>query len=74
MIGAIAYAIDDTIQVDAQELEFAGWFTKEEVLKAYEVAIGPQGGFFGSTEFRIPPSFAIAHHIIKEWLLGPAAL
>ena len=47
------------------------WCSHDEVKSALETGISVQGGFWTATEFRLPPPFAIAHHISKAWLAEP---
>ena len=60
MIGCHAYADDKTIVIDETELDDARWFTREEV--AYAMTGAEDGAFIA------PPSFAVAHHLLKWWL------
>ncbi len=60
MIGFVAEATSEEIVLDPQELEFARWFTKQEV----EEALAQKG------DFRVPGPLAIAHHLILDWLRG----
>lgn len=59
MIGLILEADGENITVDAMELEAARWFTREETAAMMAGA---------NPEAFAPPSFAIAHHVIKAWL------
>jgi NAD+ diphosphatase len=59
MIGLILEADGDDITVDTSELEAARWFTREETA-AMMAGTHP--------EAFAPPSFAVAHHVIKAWL------
>lgn len=59
MIGLILEADGDDITVDTSELETARWFTREETA-AMMAGTHP--------EAFAPPSFAVAHHVIKAWL------
>ena len=61
MIGCHAYADDKTIVIDETELEDARWFTREEVAHAMT---GAEDGAFIA-----PPPFAVAHHLLKWWLV-----
>ncbi len=60
MIGCMAKAETFNITMDDLELEDARWFTREEVRRAIER--DPVSAFF------LPPSIAIAHHLILHWL------
>ncbi|MBL4838218.1 MAG: NAD(+) diphosphatase [Kordiimonadaceae bacterium] len=59
MIGAMAWVEDTALTIDAGEIAEAIWITKEEV----------RASLRGDHEKRlIPPSYAIAHNLIKAWL------
>jgi NAD+ diphosphatase len=58
MIGCWAEALSHDIQVDAQELEDARWFSRDEAAAALA----------GSGPFMCPPPLAIAHHLLKAWV------
>lgn len=60
MIGAHAQALTTEITVDRTELEDARWFSRREVA-AMLGGRHPDG-------LSTPPSMAIAHHIIREWI------
>jgi len=61
MIGCIGEAESEELQVDRAELEEARWFTLDEIRAALEGKPGP---------LSVPPPFAVAHHLIKEWARG----
>ncbi len=58
MIGCLCEALDDTIKVDAQELEMARWFSLDEARQMVN-GTHPEG-------FRAPNPYAIAHHLVRE--------
>ncbi|HWA00346.1 MAG TPA: NAD(+) diphosphatase [Caulobacterales bacterium] len=58
MIGVIAEVEHDNAKVDEHELEAVRWFTREE---ARQLIAGKH------PECWAPPSFAIAHQLIKSW-------
>jgi NAD+ diphosphatase len=58
MIGAIATVAAQEITIDAEELESARWFSREE---ARALIAGKHADAF------CPPPFAIAHQILKSW-------
>jgi NAD+ diphosphatase len=58
MIGCTAEALSTDITIDPTELEDARWFTREEI----RVALA-----HGDKPLKMPPPFAIAHHLIKLW-------
>jgi len=66
MIGCHAEALNTDIKVDKSELEGARWFEREEValmlLRRHPDGLGT------------PPPVAIAHHIIRAWVEGEAAI
>jgi NAD+ diphosphatase len=59
MVGLILEADDETITVDPSELDAARWFTRAQTAAMMAGA---------NPEAFAPPSFAIAHHVIKAWL------
>ena len=59
MIGCLARATTSAVTVDKTELEDARWFTRADILKS--LAQPGAGGVF------VPPSVAIAHHLIRFW-------
>jgi NAD+ diphosphatase len=62
MIACVAAAEGDAITLDANELEDARWFTRDEVRQA--LARDPEA-LFGA-----PPSYAIAHTLLTAWAAG----
>jgi NAD+ diphosphatase len=58
MIGAIAAVENEDITIDGHELETARWFTRDE---ARQLIAGKHADCFA------PPSFAIAHQILRSW-------
>jgi NAD+ diphosphatase len=60
MIGCHAFADDDRLQVDLNELEEARWFTRAAVAEAMAGS--------GTPAFIPPPAHAIAHHLLARWL------
>ena len=58
MIGCLAEAENNKITVDEKELAEARWFSVAEIKDAFN----------GTAEFDIPPSLAIAHHLIKAFV------
>lgn len=58
MLGAICEVEADTLKVDEEELEAARWFTREE---ARQLIARKHPDCF------CPPTFAIAHQILKTW-------
>ncbi|WP_277980756.1 NAD(+) diphosphatase [Sphingomonas phyllosphaerae] len=58
MIACVAEAADDRITLDANELEDAMWVTRDEV----RAALAGEGG-----RFIAPPSYAIAHTLLRAW-------
>ena len=57
MIACIGIADDDAITLDDNELETAGWFTRDEVRAALA----------GDGPFVAPPNYAIAHTLLTRW-------
>ncbi|MDG2533353.1 NAD(+) diphosphatase [Sphingomonas sp. HITSZ_GF] len=62
MVACIGEALNDDIRIDANELEDARWFTREEVQQA--LARDPAAPFLG------PPRYAIAHSLLTVWVEG----
>lgn len=71
MVGYIATATSMDISMDTDELEDCRWFSRAEVAGAKELvvsaALDPTGENPGGLS--IPGPYAIAHHLIKHWLL-----
>jgi NAD+ diphosphatase len=59
MVGALCTVESEALNIDLDELEFARWFTREEVARLLAGA---------HPEFFAPPPFAIAHQLLKLWL------
>ena len=62
MIGCLAEAENTEISIDEEELSDVKWFSREEIIRAFEAQ---QKG--ESHDFYLPGSIAIAHHLIKYW-------
>ena len=61
MIGCIAEAESEEIEIDPAELDDAKWFSRDALRAALA----------GKREnLRVPPPFAIAHHLIRAWVEG----
>ncbi|MCL1837865.1 MAG: NAD(+) diphosphatase [Propionibacteriaceae bacterium] len=61
MVGFNATAVNVDFEVDGDEIEYAKWFTKAELLDA--TACG---------EVLLPNKYSIAHRLISAWLEGSA--
>lgn len=61
MIGVIAQALNNDINIEDDELEDARWFSKEELK-----AVLKNGG---DDEFRVPEKLAIARHLLEYHLM-----
>ncbi|XP_066881513.1 NAD(P)H pyrophosphatase NUDT13, mitochondrial isoform X2 [Kogia breviceps] len=59
------------IQVDLRELEAAAWFSHDEVATALRKDNPYYQQQNGAFPFWLPPKFAIAHQLIKEWVEKP---
>lgn len=75
MLACVARAKTTEIEVDTAEMEDIRWFSRDEVLDAYDNAV--RYANHGShppdpTTLWIPGSYAIAHHLVKHWLDSPA--
>jgi NAD+ diphosphatase len=64
MIGCIAEATSEAIEIDPAELEEARWFHRDE-LRAALAGESPR--------ITVPPPFAVAHHLIRAWVDGDRA-
>ena len=62
MIGCLAEAKDTQIAIDEEELSDVRWFSREEIIRAFEAQAKGE-----SHDFYLPGSIAIAHHLIKYW-------
>ena len=62
MIACIGEAEDEKITIDANELEDARWFSRDDVLRA--LARDPEAAFGA------PPAYAIAHTLLSAWAKG----
>uniref|UniRef100_UPI00157652D7 NAD(+) diphosphatase n=1 Tax=Sphingomonas bacterium TaxID=1895847 RepID=UPI00157652D7 len=62
MIACVAEALNDAIVLDANELEDARWFTRDEV----------RASLAGDGPFGAPPPFAIAHTLLTRWAVDPS--
>ncbi|MEO5808958.1 MAG: NAD(+) diphosphatase [Sphingomicrobium sp.] len=60
MIGATARAIDDSLAIDAAELEDARWFSRAEVAASLAGE--------AAAAFLPPPRFAIARTLLDDWI------
>jgi NAD+ diphosphatase len=60
MIGLIAEAVDDRLEIDRSELEDARWFSRDECA-AMLSGVHPQG-------LKAPMPLAIAHHLMRDAL------
>jgi len=59
MIGCFGEALNEEVEFDGKELQDCRWFDRDEVLLAL-TGKHPDNIF-------VPPSAAIAHHLIKTW-------
>lgn len=59
MTGFVARALDETITVDAEELGWADWFSRERVRKEA-----------GDGTIILPGRASLAHRLIRSWLEG----
>ena len=62
MIGAWAEAMDDSLTIDANELDDARWFSREQVVAALAGAT--------DASFQPPPRSAIARTLLEAWVDG----
>ncbi|KAJ1461247.1 NUDIX hydrolase domain-like protein [Pelagophyceae sp. CCMP2097] len=68
MIACVAEADDGEILIDDVEMDDVRWFCRAQVRQLFEASLkytespAPEGTLF------LPGSYAIAHHLIKNWL------
>ena len=60
MIGCIANAKNEAIELRDKELDFAGWFERDSIRKALRDSERGE-------DFHLPPPMAIAHQLIRAW-------
>ena len=60
MIGCFAEAKGTNFIIDENELEEARWFSKDEIELGFEKKDG--------LDFSLPPSIAVAHNLLQNWL------
>lgn len=60
MIGVMAEALSEEINLEGDELEDAFWMKKKDLMEAMNNG--------GSDTFRVPPNYAIARHLLEEWI------
>jgi NAD+ diphosphatase len=60
MIGCFGEALNEDIHADTRELEDCRWFSRDEVR---DMLAGSHAGGLS-----VPPSGAIAHHLIRAWV------
>ncbi len=59
MIGCVADAVDETVNVDGVEIESAIWLTRDAARKLINGE--------DADDMRLPPPMAIAHQLIRQW-------
>jgi len=64
MLGMACDADSEDLTLNTDELEFAQWFSREEVEAVFARV---------NQAFRYPPRFALAHQLLKYWLSNEAA-
>jgi NAD+ diphosphatase len=62
MIGCLAEAENRDFQPDGEEISDARWLSRDEAKRLLAGETMP--------DIAVPPSIAIAHHLIKAWALG----
>ena len=75
MLGCIARATSETINMDETEMDDCRWFTREEVLgmleRSHSYSQRRSGDVdaktMGAEALVLPPPFAIAHHLVRAW-------
>ncbi|KAM4031178.1 NAD(P)H pyrophosphatase NUDT13, mitochondrial [Anomaloglossus baeobatrachus] len=68
MLACQATVKDDELNINKAEIEEARWFTVEEVIEALGVKMLPSKLPDGTFPVWVPPKFAIAHHLIQQWV------
>ncbi|XP_018426911.1 PREDICTED: nucleoside diphosphate-linked moiety X motif 13 [Nanorana parkeri] len=68
MVACQATAKDDKLNINREELQDARWFSLDEVIEALQVNMLPPKMADGTIPVWVPPRFAIAHHLIQEWV------
>lgn len=79
MIGCIAQAASEVIEIDPREMAECRWVGRDEVKAALERSTSPESPFISGklaavgesdsgSGFYVPPPFAIAYHLIKYWI------
>ena len=70
MLGCFAEAQSTQLVVDTSEMEDVRWFTREEVRLMHEAstAYANDGGQPPEGVLWVPGSYAVAHHLVAEWL------
>lgn len=61
MLGCIATALSEEIEIDRAELDDAKWFTRD----ALRAAVSGR-----RPDLTVPPPFAVAHQLIRAWVDG----
>ena len=62
MLGFRAHAVTTIINPDDEELEDCRWFTRDDIRNCGERMDDD------TSEFRLPPPYAISRHLINNWL------
>ncbi|KAM4702856.1 NAD(P)H pyrophosphatase NUDT13, mitochondrial [Rhinophrynus dorsalis] len=68
MVACQATVQQEEINLNTQELESARWFSLEEVEEALRRPYVPYKQEDGTMPVWVPPKWAIAHHLIQEWV------
>ncbi|XP_053307296.1 NAD(P)H pyrophosphatase NUDT13, mitochondrial [Spea bombifrons] len=74
MVACQATVQHDELNVNRSELEAARWFTLDEVEEALQRDIVHTKNENGTVPIWVPPKWAIAHHLIQEWVKEQKAL
>ena len=70
---AEAYTFPPEVTVDVDEMEDVRWFHKDWMIKQLVPDDESDGFINKNRRFRIPGKYALANHIITDWLCGNAA-
>ncbi|XP_073452646.1 NAD(P)H pyrophosphatase NUDT13, mitochondrial isoform X1 [Aquarana catesbeiana] len=68
MVACQATVKNDKLNINKAELKDARWFSLDEVIEALQVKMMPPKMADGTMPVWVPPRFAIAHHLIQEWV------
>jgi NAD+ diphosphatase len=71
MLGCVGRAVSEELKVNPEEMDECRWVTRKELAQAIQRSKTIPFLMSGSAslgEFSVPPSWAIAHHLMLHWL------